>query len=74
MKEYIKVRYTPICPNVESNCSLDRTLLLDYSWPKGKSFVALYEDFSFKQLMENAVTAKGKSFRCFVSKGFSFNK
>jgi len=36
---------------------------------KGKSFVTLYTDFSFKQLKKNAVAAKGKSFRSLVSKG-----
>ena len=32
----------------------------------------LYKEFSFKQLMENSLTARGKSFRSFVCKGFSF--
>ena len=41
---------------------------------KGKSFVTLYTDFSFKQLKKNAVAANGKSFRSLVSKGFSFKE
>ena len=41
---------------------------------KGLSFVTLYTDFSFKQLKEITVEAKGKSFSSLVSKAFFFKE
>ena len=42
--------------------------------PRGKSFVTLYTDFSFRQLKENAIAAKGKSFWSLVPEAFSFKE